>query len=322
MLATSALGATLVKNAELSLRAASNPIQFGKDIQEAGGFGKFIEKEFELVERKWSDWVNSEPLEFPDLSGKAAEQAEAIAGNLSSKGTDALKALKETADARAKAEKDILAPSRERLFSLQATIGLEGAALQLAQQKLAIDKERTEEAKAIAAYDQALSASGFNREDPAVIEAAARLEAAANNVNSALISGLRESAEILSQRIKDLRSAFDSQRSAREGAFNLLPRGLQQSLLTDARQRIRAAVNAGELDPRKVNAAARTPQDILRIAAQADSLVSAQEAVVKANTELNAAITELSKKDWGVSVQVNSDGTYNLYGDVLNGAVS
>ena len=98
LLATSALGATLVKNAELSLRAASNPIQFGKDILEAGGFGKFIEKEFELIERKWSDWVNSEPLEFPDLSGKAAKQAEAIAGNLSSKGTEALKALKPATD--------------------------------------------------------------------------------------------------------------------------------------------------------------------------------------------------------------------------------
>jgi hypothetical protein len=208
------------------------------------------------------------------------------------------------------------------LFELQAVLGLEGAALEVAKQKLAIDKERTEEAKAIAAYDKALSASGFNRDDPAVIDAAARLEAAGNNVQSSLISAFEQSAEILSKTVKDLRSALDSQRSAREGAFDLLPGGLQQRLLTDARQRIRAGINAGELDPQKVEAAARTPQDILRIAGQADSLVNAQEAVVKANTELKAAITELSKKDWGVNVQVNADGTFTLQGDVQNSAIS
>jgi hypothetical protein len=44
--------------------------------------------------------------------------------------------------------------------------------------------------------------------------------------------------------------------------------------------------------------------------------------VVKANAELQAAITKLNDKDWGVSVQVNSDGTYSLYGDVQNTALS
>ena len=92
-LAASALGAQLVKNAELTFRAVSNPIQFGKDIIEAGGFGKFIEKEYEDVERKWNDWANSKPLTFPDLVEDANKQADQIEGNLSNKATKALEGL-------------------------------------------------------------------------------------------------------------------------------------------------------------------------------------------------------------------------------------
>jgi len=87
LLAASALGAQLAKNAELSQRALSNPIQFGKDIVEAGGFGKFIESEYKDVEKKWNAWADSEPLRFPDISKQAAEQRKAIDGTLSQKPT-------------------------------------------------------------------------------------------------------------------------------------------------------------------------------------------------------------------------------------------
>jgi hypothetical protein len=312
LLATSALGATLVKNAELSLRAASNPIQFGKDIQEAGGFGKFIEKEFEVVERKWSDWVNSEPLEFPDLTGKAAAQAETIAGNLSSKGTDALKALKQTADARAKAENDILAPSRERLQSLQATIGLEGAALQVAQQQLAVAKARAEEAKAISAYDSALSTSGFDRDSPMVIEAAARLEAASNDVQSSLIVGsnnLRQTGQSLKQAIIDGANRY---RGVLEGSFNLLRSGVQQRLVAEARGRIDYSL----FDERKL----RSPQDLFsaasaseqlrdidkQIADSSKALASVNTELVSTNKQLTEAVTALVQKDWSVNAYVSA----------------
>ena len=231
------------------------------------------------------------------------------------------KEIDKIAKSRLKAEEDILRPSKERLSDLQATLGLEGAVLEVAKQQLAVDKARIEEAKAIAAYDKALSASGFNREDPAVIEAAARLQAAGLNVRSALIEGGQQAASLLNQSTQDLKSALDAQRSAREGAFDLLTNGLQQQLLQDARRRIQAGVNAGELDPRKVNAAARTPQDILRIAGQADSLVNAQNAVAKAATDLRVAIEGLNGKDWAVNVKVNADGTYQAYGDTVNNAV-
>jgi hypothetical protein len=48
-LAASALGAQLTKNAELSFRAVRNPGKFFQDITKAGGFGKFIEKEYKIV---------------------------------------------------------------------------------------------------------------------------------------------------------------------------------------------------------------------------------------------------------------------------------
>jgi hypothetical protein len=225
LLAAQALGMTLAKNAELSFRAASNPIQFGKDILEAGGFGKFIEKEFEDVERKWNDWANSEPLTFPDLTGQAAKQTDAIAGNLSAKANQATSDLKRLSDA---------------------------------QQKT-IDKAR---------------------------------------------------------------QLVDSQRSARESAFRLLTRSKQGELLRDAEKRVNAAIKSGELSGFRVAAAIKSPEDLLRIASQADSLVDAQNSIATTNNELKAAINELKNKSWAVNVQVNADGLSNAYGDVLNGAVS
>jgi tape measure domain-containing protein len=105
-LASSALGAQLVKNAELSARAVSNPLQFGRDIAEAGGFGEFIEKEYKTVERKWNDWANSEPLKFPDLTGKGSNQVAGIAGDLSNKTGQLKGALVQGAEALKKAAED------------------------------------------------------------------------------------------------------------------------------------------------------------------------------------------------------------------------
>ena len=81
-LAASALGAQIAKNAELSIRAVSNPIQFGKDISAAGGFGKFIEKEYAGVTAKWNALVQANPLEFPSVKPAVAGK---ISGDLSSK---------------------------------------------------------------------------------------------------------------------------------------------------------------------------------------------------------------------------------------------
>lgn len=81
-LAALALGVTLAKNAELTFRAVTNPVQFGKDIIKAGGFTQFIEQEYKDAERKWNEWANSQPLNPPTVKPGAAEQ---IAGDLDNK---------------------------------------------------------------------------------------------------------------------------------------------------------------------------------------------------------------------------------------------
>lgn len=81
-LAASALGAQIAKNAELSIRGVSNPIQFGQDIAAAGGFGKFIEQEYAGVKAKWEAVVKANPLEFPAIKPAGKD---ALKGDLSSK---------------------------------------------------------------------------------------------------------------------------------------------------------------------------------------------------------------------------------------------
>lgn len=80
--AASALGITLAKNAELTFRAATNPIQFGKDILKAGGFTQFIQQEYKDAERKWNEWANSKPLDPPTIKPGPAQK---IAGELDNK---------------------------------------------------------------------------------------------------------------------------------------------------------------------------------------------------------------------------------------------
>lgn len=318
LLASQALGITLAKNAELSFRAITNPMQFRKDIAEAGGFSGFIEKEYALVQRKWNDWANSEPLEFPDLTGKAAKQSDEIAGDLSSKGNKALEDLKKSADARKKAEEDIVAPSRERLSALQATIGLEGVALQIAQQQLAIDKARAVEAKAIAAYDTTLASKSFNVDDPAVIEAAARLKAASNDVKSALLEGGQQAADALSRTVDRLKSATSSFDSTIRSNFDVFTISFQEEQIRRARATIEPLVNRGVI---RAGLDISTPEKLFQLANVADSFNSAEAELVAAQKENTAALQELTKADWNVNVIVNPDGTYKAYGDLVNNSV-
>lgn len=117
-------------------------------------------------------------------------------------------------NARAEAQKKYLDGPRQALRDVQALQGLQGAALQLAQQQLNIDKLRTAERKAAAEYDKALIGASFDRDNPAVITAAAKLEGASFNLRAALIEGstaleqsAREAARQLQQASTDLRNA-------------------------------------------------------------------------------------------------------------------
>lgn len=318
LLASSALGAQLVKNAELSFRAVTNPLQFGKDIAAAGGFGEFIEKEYQLVERKWNDWADSEPLKFPDLTGKAAKQADQIAGDLSQKGNKALEQLVKSTEAKQKAEESILAPSIERLNALKATVGLQGVALEFAQQQLAVDKARTEQAKAIAAYDQALVGAGFDLDNEAVISAAAKLEAASIDIKSALLEGAQRSADIINRSIEQVKSATNNFNSTIRGSFDFFTRGFQEEQIRRARASIQPLIDRGVF---RQGIDISTPERLFQLANVAESFNNAEKELVAAQKENTIALNKLAEVDWRVNVQVNADGTYQAYGDVVNNAV-
>jgi tape measure domain-containing protein len=97
--------------------------------------------------------------------------------------------LLEIDKARADAQKQFIEGPRQALRDAQALQGLQGAALQLAQQQLNIDKLRAAERQAIAEYDKKLSAAGFDRENTGVIQAAAKVEGASLAVRTALVEG-------------------------------------------------------------------------------------------------------------------------------------
>lgn len=230
--------------------------------------------------------------------------------------------------AQVKAENDILAPSRERLSDLQATVGLQGAALELTKQQLAIDKARAEEAKAIAEYDKTLSASGFNREDPAVIDAAARLEAAGNNFKSALIEGSTAVIDAGKELRKDAEELASSLSNLRASNFKYLTKQEQIRAFRNARDAASVEANRAGVVFRTSGTLQEMTRDFQGFAdfrRQERELVSQIEQNKKAQElqeKLNTSMSKLVDKDWNVYVNVAANGASQIYGDVVNSAVS
>lgn len=171
--------------------------------------------------------------------------------------------LLEISNARAKAEKDILIPARQALADARAIQGLQGLALAQAQEQLKVDQLRRTERQAIASYDKTLSGSGFNRESPAVIEAAAKVEAAGMAVQAALVAG----SDALQQASKDAAQRFtDAARQLTEAQLQLSsvranPEGLNRFLRPDEQfQRVRSAILS--LGP-ELQAAIKRGQELL-----------------------------------------------------------
>jgi len=181
-----------------------------------------------------------------------------------SKEQAAIEKLRAAAVARSDAELKIISQTKERLSDLQAIQGLEGLALEQAKAQLSIDKARAAQQKAIADFDSKLIGSGFDRNNPAVIEAAAKLEAAGNNVKVALLEG----AEALTSASKDAADRFvsaarqllDARLKLSETQAN--PQGLNRFLARDeVFQRTRAAIT--RLGP-ELETALKRGADLLR----------------------------------------------------------
>ena len=198
------------------------------------------------VNKKVRELAQSYRNANPDRTGDA-KRAEAEAAR-----------LLEIDKARADAQKQFIEGPRQALRDAQALQGLQGAALQLAQQQLNIDKLRAAERQAIAEYDKKLSAAGFDRENTGVIQAAAKVEGASLAVRTALVEGS---------------SAL--QQASRDAARELL--AAQQSIANAQQLSATPTFSTGEPGPAR--AAVQQVQGILQ------SVEQARQALIDAATQ-------------------------------------
>jgi tape measure domain-containing protein len=234
-----AVGALRSLQAQFNLTDQQARALFTDAIAEAGGrynpFGQLIigGKEFDKA-----------LASLFDRATRFRERNKDITGELKAQEAEAARLL-EIAKARADAEEKILAPSRQALEDARAIQGLQGLALAQAREQLKLDQLRRTERKAIADYDKKLAGSGFNRESPAVIEAAAKVEAAGNAVQAALVAGsdvLKEAAKDAAKRFTDATKQL-SEAQSRLSTVQASPEGLNRFLRPDEQfQRVRAAI--------------------------------------------------------------------------------
>lgn len=257
---------------------------------------------------------------------------------LAKEATKELKAQQEAAAqlvafsiARAEAEEKILKPALQKLSAAQQLQGLDGQALEAAKQRLAIEELVSEQRKAQADYDNAVRSSGGNSQTASVAEASAKLEAAGIALKTALIEG----SEIARRNFEDAAKAL---RQTSESNFKFLTKAAQKQVLDNAKKDIEVGVQAGNINPRFLNA--RRPEDVLAAAnasrSQVEAIQNFQEAqrdytgaVSKADQTINAvgsqltdaankivalqgSLDGLASKDWTVNVSVSGDSAANV----------
>ena len=234
-----AVGALRSLQTQFNLTDKQARALFTDAIAEAGGkynpFGQLIisGKEFDKALASLFDRATAFRERNRDTAGELQkQQAEAAR-------------LLEIAKAREDAEKKILQPSRQALADAKAIQGLQGLALTQAQEQLKLDQLRRAEKQAIADYDKKLSGTGFNRESPAVIESAAKVEAAGNAVKAALIAGsdaLKQAAKEAAQRFTDATRQL-SEAQSKLSSVQANPQGLNRFLRPDEQfQRVRNSI--------------------------------------------------------------------------------
>lgn len=356
LLLARALSLTLVKNAELTYRAVSNPVQFGVDIARAGGFGAFMAQQYKEATDAWNAATSAKPLPFPDVKPGGKQ---AMEGDLSNKAQ-----FGNTDQARLDAQLKYVAASQQAYDEAVALQGLQGAALQVAQQQLKIDRLRAAERKAIAEYDKALVAAGFDRNNPGVIEAEARLKAAGLDIKTALIDGGNALIDAAKQAREQLLSATlnrAQQLGTRDQGLNkFLASSTVDSRVVQAAKALKAPLEEalksirtrfGTTDVLSQNTLDRiaafrqgstTDIDFIRDFITANNEdINGQQALIEANKN-NTAITEalnttgaqlatiipplaeqllnLAKKDWVVNVNVpGGSASGNVVGAVNGG---
>ena len=282
-LAASALGAQLVKNTELSFRGISNPIDLIKDIGQAGGFGKFIEREFKTVEEKWNAWKNSRPLEFPDITGGAGDQADKIAGNLDNKlGNAGTQLAKKVEDAAQKLREAAVEGANAYISAINR---LTESRLQLAELRGKPEGLN----RFLSGQEQ------FDRTRQAIISLGPELRSAFEGGATLLRS---QGVGIGRELFTDIRAIFDNAVTGR--AANA--QGLEA--ITQFIRDFKAEQGAG--------AEVKTAEQ---------ELAEVQRGLVTSNAELRDAVINLAKKNWNVAVNLSGASGAQIIGDVV-GATS
>lgn len=282
-LAASALGAQLVKNAELSFRGISNPVDLIKDIGQAGGFGQFIEREFKTVEAKWDAWKNSRPLEFPEITGGADGQTEKIAGNLDNKlGTAGTQLATKVEDAAKKLRDAAVEGANAYISAINL---LTESRLQLAELRGKPEGLN----RFLSGQEQ------FDRTRQAIIGLGPELRTALEGGATLLRS---QGVGIGRELFTDIRAIFDNAVTGRAANFQ----GLES--ITQFIRDFKAEQGAG--------AEVRTAEQ---------ELAEVQRGLITANSELRQAVIALAQKNWNVAVNLQGASGAQIIGDVV-GATS
>lgn len=226
------------------------------------------------------------------------------------------------------AAQEIVQASQFRLEAAQRAVGLEGEALAILQQQLAVEEARRKEAQAFGAYNDAFRGANGDSSNPAVIEAAARYEEAANNTRAALIEGAEKTRQALQQAADSLRgssvAAFkflspDAQRAIFQGLQGGIDR-LQERLGALANN---AAIDAAQRDLGRTGDISGLNQLFDTLKNQVQNLKGITDASSLTNAALasnTAALNSVAQKNWLVDVKVNANGA-QVYGDALLGAL-
>ena len=282
-LAASVLGAQLIKNAELSFRAATNLPKFFQDIGKAGGFSKFIEQEFKTVEAKWNAWKNSQPLEFPDVTDSAGKQADKIAGNLDNKLSNAGTELaKKVEDAAQKLREAAVEGANAYISAINR---LTESRLQLAELRGKPEGLN----RFLTGQEQ------FVRTRQAIVDLGPELRSALEGGTELLRS---QGVGIGRELFTDIRAIFDDAVIGRAANAQGLEAITQFIRDFKAEQGAGAEVKTAEQD-----------------------LAEVQRDLITANGELREAVINLAKKNWNVAVNLSGASGAQIIGDVV-GATS
>jgi hypothetical protein len=239
------------------------------------------------------------------------------------------------AAARSKAN-DTIIEATNQLATAERLLGLEGKSLKIAEAKLEIDKARAAEAKAIAEYDAALQQAGFDENAEAVIKAAAALDAAGINVQTAMLTSADAIKQAGKEAEQNFKNASDRVKSAERALFSVLTDEAQGELLKEAAADIEKALLTGRVSLGRVvdelgasiDAFGRLdtsfvdPEALLSFADKAKDLASSrgelEKAAIEANKTLTRSVDGLAQKDWQIYINVQGQDAV-VQGAMLGG---